>query len=216
MRALVSGGAGFIGSHLVDALVARGDEVTVVDDLSTGRGENIAEAMARGARLVSADVADAAAIARIFAEAQPELVFHLAAQVDVRISVGRPGFDARVNVEGTVNVLEAAREAGAGGFVLASSCAVYGEPATDDVPLSEAAPLRPGSPYGQAKLAAEGYAALYRDLHRMPTASLRFGNVYGPRQGAVGEAGVVSIFSRPMSPPPTTRHLRPLSRRQAM
>jgi len=186
MRALVSGGAGFIGSHLVDALVARGDEVTVVDDLSTGRGENIAEAMARGARLVSADVADAAAIARIFAEAQPELVFHLAAQVDVRISVGRPGFDARVNVEGTVNVLEAAREAGAGGFVLASSCAVYGEPATDDVPLSEAAPLRPGSPYGQAKLAAEGYAALYRDLHRMPTASLRFGNVYGPRQGAVG------------------------------
>jgi UDP-glucose 4-epimerase len=196
MRALVSGGAGFIGSHLVDALVARGDEVTVVDDLSTGRGENLSDALAGGAKLVPADVADAEAMARICADVRPERVFHLAAQVDVRVSVGRPGFDARVNVEGTVNLLEAAREAGAGGFVLASSCAVYGEPADGDVPLVEAAPLRPGSPYGQAKLAAEGYVALYRELHGMRAASLRFGNVYGPRQGAVGEAGVVSIFCR--------------------
>jgi UDP-glucose 4-epimerase len=196
VKALVSGGAGFIGSHLVDALIARGDRVTVVDDLSTGRGENIADAMARGAKLVPADVTDRAAIERVCHNFRPDRVFHLAAQVDVRVSVRDPGLDVRVNVEGTVNLLEAARNAGAGGFVLASSCAVYGEPDNSSVPLTETAPLRPGSPYGQAKLAAEGYVALYRDLHDMAAASLRFGNVYGPRQGAVGEAGVVSIFCR--------------------
>ena len=193
---MVSGGAGFIGSHLVDALVARGDEVTVIDDLSTGRGENIAEAMGRGAELVPADVTDVEAMRRICGDVRPERVFHLAAQVDVRISVRDPGFDARVNVEGTVNMLEAAREAGAGGFVLASSCAVYGEPEPGTVPLLEGAQLRPGSPYGQAKLAAEGYVALFRELHGLAAASLRFGNVYGPRQGAVGEGGVISIFCR--------------------
>jgi len=196
VRALVTGGAGFIGSHLVDALVERGDEVTVIDDLSTGRGENIAAAMSRGAKLIPADVTDAAAVSRICAELRPERVFHLAAQVDVRISVSDPGLDARINVEGTVNLLDAARANGAGGFVLASSCAVYGEPEPGSVPLAETAPLSPGSPYGQAKLAAEGYVALYRELHGLRAASLRFGNVYGPRQGAVGEAGVVSIFSR--------------------
>jgi UDP-glucose 4-epimerase len=196
VKALVSGGAGFIGSHLVDALVARGDEVTIIDDLSTGRGENIADAMARGARLIPADVTDLAAVERICLGCRPDRVFHLAAQVDVRVSVSDPGLDVRVNVEGTVNLLDAARQAGAGGFVLASSCAVYGEPAEGAVPLREDSPLRPGSPYGQAKLAAEGYVALYRELHRLQTASLRFGNVYGPRQGAVGEAGVVSIFCR--------------------
>lgn len=196
MRSLVSGGAGFIGSHLVDALVARGDEVVVVDNLSTGRGENIAEAMANGATLVPADVTDLAAIERVCSNARPDRVFHLAAQVDVRVSVNDPGLDVRVNVEGTVNLLEAARRTGAGGFILASSCAVYGEPADGDIPLAETAPLRPGSPYGQAKLAAEGYVALYRELHGLRAASLRFGNVYGPRQGAVGEAGVVAIFCR--------------------
>ena len=196
MKALVSGGAGFIGSHLVDALVARGDEVTVIDNLSTGRGENIADAMGRGATLIPADVTDLAAVERICANFRPERVFHLAAQVDVRVSVNDPGLDVRVNVEGTVNLLEAARNAGASAFVLASSCAVYGEPRDGDVPLSEDARLRPGSPYGQAKLAAEGYVALYRELHGLQAASLRFGNVYGPRQGAVGEAGVVAIFCR--------------------
>jgi len=196
MRALVSGGAGFIGSHLVDALVDRGDEVTVVDDLSSGRAENLTDAVARGARLITGDVADPVAVARICDELRPERVFHLAAQVDVRTSVSHPGHDVRVNVEGTVNLLEASRRAGAGGFVLASSCAVYGEPAPGAVPLSELAALRPAAPYGQAKLAAEGYVALFRQLHGFPGASLRFGNVYGPRQGAVGEAGVVSIFCR--------------------
>lgn len=199
VRSLVSGGAGFIGSHLVDALVARGEEVVVVDDLSTGRGENIAHAMAHGATLVPADVTDLEAIDRICSGARPERVFHLAAQVDVRVSVNDPGFDARVNVGGTVNVLEAARRAGASSFVFASSCAVYGEPATGDVPLSEDAPTRPGSPYGQAKLAAEGYVSLYRELHGLRGASLRFGNVYGPRQGAVGEGGVISIFCRELA-----------------
>lgn len=196
VKTLVSGGAGFIGSHLVDALVARGDEVVVIDNLSTGRGENIADAMAKGATLVPADVTDLAAVERICSNAKPERVFHLAAQVDVRVSVNDPGLDVRVNVEGTVNLLEAARRAGASGFVLASSCAVYGEPADENVPLTEDAPTRPGSPYGQAKLAAEGYVSLYCELHGLKAASLRFGNVYGPRQGAVGEAGVVSIFCR--------------------
>jgi UDP-glucose 4-epimerase len=196
VKALVSGGAGFIGSHLVDALIARGDQVTVIDDLSTGRGENIADAMAKGARLIPADVTDLAAVERVCRNFRPDRVFHLAAQVDVRVSVSDPGLDVRVNVEGTVNLLEAARKTGAGGFVLASSCAVYGEPEDDGVPLTESALLRPGSPYGQAKLAAEGYVALYRELHGLPAASMRFGNVYGPRQGAVGEAGVVAIFCR--------------------
>lgn len=196
MKALVSGGAGFIGSHLVDALIDRGDQVTVIDNLSTGRGENIADAMARGAKLIPADVTDLAAVERICRNVRPDRVFHLAAQVDVRVSVRDPGLDVRVNVEGTVNLLEAARKTGAGGFVLASSCAVYGEPDSARVPLDETAPLRPGSPYGQAKLTAEGYVALYRDLHGLCAANMRFGNVYGPRQGAVGEAGVVAIFCR--------------------
>ena len=196
MKALVSGGAGFIGSHLVDALIARGDAVTVIDDLSTGRGENIADAMAKGARLIPADVTDLASVERVCRNFRPDRVFHLAAQVDVRVSVNDPGLDVRVNVEGTVNLLEASQKVGAGGFVLASSCAVYGEPEPGTIPLLETATLRPGSPYGQAKLAAEGYVALYRELHGLPAASLRFGNVYGPRQGAVGEAGVIAIFCR--------------------
>jgi UDP-glucose 4-epimerase len=196
MKALVTGGAGFIGSHLVDALVARGDRVVVIDDLSTGNGANITSALEKGATLIPADVTDLAAVKRAVADFRPDCVFHLAAQVDVRVSVGDPGLDVRINVEGTVNLLETARSVGTRNFVLASSCAVYGEPDDGSLPLVEKAPLRPGSPYGQAKLAAEGYTALYRDLHGMRTANLRFGNVYGPRQGSVGEAGVVAIFCR--------------------
>jgi UDP-glucose 4-epimerase len=196
VKAVVTGGAGFIGSHLVDALVGRGDQVLVIDDLSTGQGRNIADALERGARLVPADVTDLAAVKRALADFRPDCVFHLAAQVDVRVSVGDPGLDVRINVEGTVNLLETARAAGTENFVLASSCAVYGEPDNESLPLREDAPRRPGSPYGQAKLAAEGYTTLYRELHGMRTANLRFGNVYGPRQGSVGEAGVVAIFCR--------------------
>jgi UDP-glucose 4-epimerase len=195
MKTLVSGGAGFVGSHLVDALVERGDEVTVIDDLSTGRDHNLAAALERGARLVVGDVTQRETVERLFADDQFEAVLHLAAQIDVRRSVADPGFDARSNVEGTVNLLDASRRAGTGRFVFASTGgAIYGEGDGRDLPLAEDADCRPDSPYGQSKLAAEGYVDLYRRLHDLPTVSLRLGNVYGPRQDPLGEAGVVAIF----------------------
>jgi UDP-glucose 4-epimerase len=190
---VVTGGAGFIGSNLVDALLERGDRVTVIDDLSTGRASNLEAALARGATLIEADIRDAARMREAVADASPEVVFHLAAQVDVRRSVTDPGFDARVNVEGTANMLEAARAAGVPRFVFSSTGgALYGEP--DQVPIPEDAPLRPFSPYGQSKQAAEGYCTLYRRLHGLSTGVLRYGNVYGPRQDPLGEAGVIAIF----------------------
>jgi UDP-glucose 4-epimerase len=194
MTALVTGGAGFIGSHLVDALLARGDEVVVMDDLSTGRRENLDPALAQGASLVEADVRDADAVRDLFEAHSPELVLHLAAQMDVRRSVGDPLFDLSVNVGGTVNLLEAAR-GGARRFVLASTGgAIYGEGADRNPPLSEDDECLPDAPYGQSKLAAEGYLSLYGRLHDLSTIALRLGNVYGPRQDPHGEAGVVAIF----------------------
>jgi UDP-glucose 4-epimerase len=196
MRVLVSGGAGFIGSHLVDAILDRGDEVLVVDDLSSGRRENLEQALGRGARFVEASVADAGALGEVFSEHGPELVFHLAAQIDVRHSVADPVFDLSVNVGGTINLLEAARKAGASRFVLASTGgAIYGEGAGRELPLNEDAECLPDAPYGQSKLAAEGYLALYGRLHGVAATALRLGNVYGPRQDPHGEAGVVAIFS---------------------
>ncbi len=193
MRALVTGGAGFIGSNLVDALVGRGDEVTVIDDLSTGRRENLGGALAGGARLVEADVRDADAIRDLAEDARPEAVFHLAAQIDVRKSVADPALDARVNVEGTIAMLEAARSAGARRFVNTSTGgAIYGEGRI--VPAPEDHPVAPEAPYGQSKFAAEGYCDLFNRLHGVSTVSLRYGNVYGPRQDPLGEAGVVAIF----------------------
>ena len=195
MKALVTGGAGFIGSNLVDALLARGDEVTVLDDLSTGRRENLDGALAAGAKLAEADVRDAEAVAAIAAEAKPDVVFHLAAQIDVRKSVEDPAFDAAVNVGGTANVLEAARAAGAGRFVFVSTGgAIYGEGEGKALPLDEGAAAEPLSPYGQSKLAAEGYLGLYERLYGLSTVALRLGNVYGPRQDPLGEAGVIAIF----------------------
>jgi len=195
MKALVTGGAGFIGSNLVDALLARGDEVTVLDDLSTGRRANLDGALAAGAKLAEADVRDAEAVAAIAAEAAPDVVFHLAAQIDVRKSVEDPAFDAAVNVGGTANVLEAARGAGAGRFVFVSTGgAIYGEGAGKALPLDEGAAAEPLSPYGQSKLAAEGYLGLYERLYGLSTVALRLGNVYGPRQDPLGEAGVIAIF----------------------
>ncbi len=195
MKALVSGGAGFIGSHLVDALVERGDQVTVVDDLSTGRRENLETPTGRRAELVEVDVTDAAAIADTFERRGPELVFHLAAQIDVRRSVTDPVFDLNVNVGGTLNLLEAARTTGARGFLLASTGgAVYGEGAGLALPLDESAACRPDAPYGQSKFAAEGYASLFGRLYGLRATALRLGNVYGPRQDPLGEAGVVAIF----------------------
>ena len=187
MKALVTGGAGFIGSHLVDALLERGDTVAVVDDLSSGRRERVPD----GVPLHVADIADIGPVAD--AE-RPDVVFHLAAQVDVRKSVADPAFDARVNVAGTAAVLEAARVSGARRVLLASTGgALYGE----DVPLPtpEDAPLAPFSPYGASKAAAETYLALYTRLFGLSTMALRFGNVYGPRQDPHGEAGVIAIFA---------------------
>jgi UDP-glucose 4-epimerase len=193
MRALVTGGAGFIGSNLVDALVERGDEVAILDDLSSGKEANVAAALERGARLHRADVRDAEAVARLFEEERPEAVFHLAAQIDVRVSVARPAYDARTNIEGTINVLEGARSVGARRFVFASTGgAIYGE--TDVVPTPEDVPPRPMAGYGQSKFCAEAYLGLYERLHDMSTVALRFGNVYGPRQDPHGEAGVIAIF----------------------
>jgi UDP-glucose 4-epimerase len=195
MKALVTGGAGFIGSNLVDALLARGDEVTVVDDLSTGRRENLEGALAKGAILVEADIRDRAAVEELGGRERPEVVFHLAAQIDVRKSVADPAFDASINVGGTANVLEAARTAESRRFVFVSTGgAIYGEGAGQELPLGEDAPLAPEAPYGQSKFAAEGYLSLYERLYGLSGISLRLGNVYGPRQDPLGEAGVVAIF----------------------
>jgi len=195
MRALVTGGAGFIGSNLVDALLARGDAATVVDDLSTGRRPNLDRALAAGAELAELDIRDAAALAGLLARARPEIVFHLAAQIDVRKSLADPAFDAAVNVGGTANLLEAMRGAGSTRIVFVSTGgAIYGEGAGKALPLDESAPIEPFSAYGQSKFAAEGYLALYERLYGLSGVSLRLGNVYGPRQDPLGEAGVIAIF----------------------
>jgi UDP-glucose 4-epimerase len=192
---LVTGGAGFIGSHLVDALLARGDAVTVVDDLSTGRLENLEGALDRGARLVELDIRDGGALGELGSEAAPDVVFHLGAQIDVRKSVADPAWDSSINVGGTANVLVAARAAGSQRFVFASTGgAIYGEGEGQQLPLPESAPIAPMAPYGQSKYAGEGYVALYERFHGLSGVSLRLGNVYGPRQDPLGEAGVIAIF----------------------
>jgi UDP-glucose 4-epimerase len=193
MDCIVTGGAGFIGSNLVDALVERGDRVTVVDDLSTGKRSNVEGALARGASLEEIDVRDADALAALFAAVRPELVFHLAAQIDVRYSVEHPAGDATSNVLGTIAVLEAALRSGVRRVVNTSTGGgLYGD--AKQLPTPEDYPIRPLAPYGQGKYAAEGYCELYTRLHGLSTTSLRYGNVYGPRQDMHGEAGVVAIF----------------------
>lgn len=192
-RALVTGGAGFIGSNLVDALIAAGHEVTVVDNLVTGRRENLGDAVGRGARLREVDVLDRDALAVVFAEVRPEWVFHLAAQIDVRKSVDEPAFDAQVNVIGTINVLELAREHAVARVVNTSTGgAIYGH--ADQIPTPESAPELPLAAYGTSKLCAEQYCGWSNRLHGVPTVTLRLANVYGPRQDPLGEAGVVAIF----------------------
>ena len=193
MDCVVTGGAGFIGSNLVDALLARGDRVTVIDNLSTGKRANLEQALAHGVSLNEADVRDAQAVTEIFAQARPELVFHLAAQIDVRYSVENPAGDANVNVLGTIAVLEASRSVGARRLVNTSTGGgLYGD--ADVLPTPKDYPIRPLAPYGQGKYAAEGYCDLYERLFGLSTVSLRYGNVYGPRQDVHGEAGVVAIF----------------------
>jgi UDP-glucose 4-epimerase len=193
MRALVTGGAGFIGSNLVDALLDRGDEVAVVDDLSTGRRENLTGALARGADLHVVDIRDGAPLREVIAGARPDIVFHLAAQMDVRRSIEDPAFDAGINVVGTINVLEASRLAGVGRVVNTSTGgAIYGE--VDVMPTPESVPPRPMSAYGQSKFCAEAYCGWYERLYGLSSVILRYGNVYGPRQDPHGEAGVIAIF----------------------
>jgi len=193
MRTLVTGGAGFIGSNIVDALLARGDEVVVLDDLSTGRETNLDGARAKGADLIKADISEAGQIAQIVADAAPEAIFHLAAQIDVRKSVSDPAADARINVEGTINVLEAARRANVARLVNTSTGgAIYGD--VETIPSPESTPPAPMAGYGTSKFCAEQYCNLYARLHGLRTVTLRYGNVYGPRQDPLGEAGVIAIF----------------------
>ena len=185
MRAIVTGGAGFIGSHVVDALVARGDEVAVVDTLVHGRHENVAAAAQLHVRDIREPLDD------LFDELRPELVFHLAAQADVRVSVEDPVDDADVNVLGTVRILEAARPHGAQVVFSSTGGAIYGE---CPEPARETDPCEPLSPYGAAKLSAEEYLRAFNRLYGTRHVSLRYGNAYGPRQDPHGEAGVVAIF----------------------
>jgi UDP-glucose 4-epimerase len=193
MDCLVTGGAGFIGSHIVDGLLARGDQVHVVDNLSTGRRANLAAAFSAGATLHELDVCDGEGVRRLFDTARPEVVFHLAAQIDVRRSVAQPVADATANVLGTITVLEAARRYGVRRVVNSSTGGgLYGDASV--LPTPEDHPVRPLAPYGQGKYAAEGYCEMYARLHGLSTVSLRYGNVYGPRQDVHGEAGVVAIF----------------------
>lgn len=196
MKTLVTGGAGFIGSHLSDALIERGDEVTIIDDLSAGSRENLASALANGARLVEGDIRDLDFVKRTVAEAAPSTIFHLAAQGEVRRSIEEPSFDASVNVVGTVNLLDASLAVGLDRFVFASTGgAIYGEGSRIELPAVETAELAPLCPYGMSKLAGEKYLELYRRMYMFNSVSLRFGNVYGPRQNPKGESGAVAIFS---------------------
>lgn len=192
MKILVTGGAGFIGSHVADACVAAGHTVVIVDDLSMGKEENVN----RAATFYKIDIRDRQ-IAEVFRNEKFNIVMHHAAQMDVRKSVQDPLFDASVNILGTINLLENARATGVRKFMFASTGgAIYGE--QERFPADEDHPLRPLSPYGIAKLAVEKYLYCYREVHGLPFISLRYANIYGPRQNPHGEAGVVAIFGQKM------------------
>jgi UDP-glucose 4-epimerase len=188
MDAIVTGGAGFIGSHITDALLARGDSVVVVDNLATGKRERVPD----GAELAELDIRDGTALRDLVDRVRPSAIFHLAAQADVRRSVDDPGFDADVNVRGTIEVLEAARRSDARVLFSSTGGALYGE--ADIIPSPETTPIAPMSPYGTSKLGAEHYVGLFNRLYDTGHVVLRYGNVYGPRQDPHGEAGVVAIF----------------------
>ena len=198
MRALVTGGAGFIGSALVDRLLAEGHEVDVVDDLSTGSLSNLAEARAAGGKALRIHQLDIRLpeMVDLATRRRPEVVFHLAAQSSVAASVEQPMFDAHVNVLGTLNVLEGARAAGSDRVVFAASGGtLYGNPDVSKLPIPETMPHRPLSPYGVSKKSAIDYLVAYRELHAVEFTALALANVYGPRQDPHGESGVVAIFA---------------------
>ena len=199
MRVLVTGGAGFIGSHLADAFLARGDEVSVIDDLSAGRPERLDSQVV----VYKVNVCDASSLSEVVAQTRPELICHLAAQIDVRLSVDSPAHDTEINVLGTVNVLEAARAVDARVLFASSGGAISGRDAP--IPSSEDFLPLPESPYGVAKYCAEQYIGLYNRLHHTRHSIMRLANVYGPRQDPGGEAGVIPIFCRAVltGTPPT-------------
>jgi len=200
MRVAVTGGAGFIGSHLCEHLALTGHDVLAIDDLSRGRRENLPQ----GLPLEVRGIGDAALGERL-ATFAPDALVHLAAQVDARRSLEDPVFDAQVNILDTVRLFAAAAAAGAKRIVFASSAAVYGDP--EEIPTPEESPLSPLSPYGIGKLAGEGYLAFFARRHGICGVALRFANVYGPRQESVGEAGVVAVFSqRLLAGEPVTIH----------
>jgi UDP-glucose 4-epimerase len=193
MRILVTGGAGFIGSHVVDALIERGHEVVVVDDLSTGRRENLNP----GAKFYHLDIRDAQGLEEVFAAERPEIVNHQAARANVRESMAKPVLYAEVNVIGSLNLLELSRKYGVGRFIYASTGgAVYGEP--QYLPADEAHPINPLDPYGASKHLVEHYLYLYGVNYGLRYVALRYANAYGPRQDPYGEAGVVAIFTGQM------------------
>lgn len=188
MRALVTGGAGFIGSHVVDLLIAAGHEVAILDNFANGKQRNLNP----GASVYATDVAGPG-VDRVIREAGPEVVFHLAAQMSVKVSVDDPLYDARVNVLGLLNVLAASAERGVRKVVFASSGAIYGNPSY--LPIDEDHPRHPESPYGITKLIGEHYLRYYAASRGLDFTALRYGNVYGPRQDVTGEAGVIARFA---------------------
>jgi UDP-glucose 4-epimerase len=197
VRVMVTGGAGFIGSNLVDRLLAEDHVVDVVDDLTSGSLSNLAEARGASSRAFRFHQLDIRSpeLVEVMERRRPEVVFHLGAQADVRVSVKRPVFDAAVNILGTLRVLEGARAAGTTRVVFAGSGGtLYGEPDPADLPLPESHPHRPLSPYGVSKKSSIDYLTAYRELHALEFCALALANVYGPRQDPHGEAGVVAIF----------------------
>lgn len=190
MRVLVTGGAGFIGSHVVDACLAAGHDVCIVDDLSTGKRANVA----REARLYVADLRDSAAIEQVFVTEKPEAICHLAAKANVRESMSEPILYAEVNIIGSLVLFEMARKYGARKIIYASTGgAVYGEP--EYLPADEDHPINPLDPYGASKHHVEHYLRIYRTHYNLDYTILRFPNVYGPRQDPLGEAGVIAIWT---------------------
>ena len=188
MRVLVTGGAGFIGSHIVDAAVAAGHDVASVDNLFTGKTSNLNP----GARFHQVDVTDAAKLAKVFEEEKPEVVNHHAAQADVRRSMADPGFDATVNIVGTLNLLQLCVKHQVSRVIFASTCAIFSEP--EHIPMDELHPVAPQSAYGMAKYTVENYLRLFGDTYGLRYKVFRYGNVFGPKQDPKGEAGVVAIF----------------------
>ncbi len=197
-RVLVTGGAGFIGSHLVDALILRGIAVDVVDDLSTGRLANLASARHRGLGMLSFHQMDvrSESLVELTKRRKPSVIFHLASKTDVLASIEDPYEDLTVNLVGTVRVLDAALKAGSAKVVFTASAAVYGNPPSSKLPIDESFPMVPLSPYGASKRAALDYLDLYRSSHDVEYTALVMANIYGPRQGGSRESGVISIFTK--------------------